>query len=187
MPLGSTSKPRLCWTNKVHVTKKITDRIPSILDEISVWRWFSRKKSIQNRFSQFESTHNSTKLLTSMRSDVFTRRSMLRDWIFHGTKVARRRLASYQPPKHQYQVLRRLALWFKRWRLFPYWNMAHDVVVWFLHWFWFPWEAFGRFFFENGGYWTTSWFEDEISSSGYISQFDGWVNKLHLQLNAVNH
>ena len=104
MPLGSTSKPRLCWTNKVHVTKKITDRIPSILDEISVWRWFSRKKSIQNRFSQFESTHNSTKLLTSMRSDVFTRRSMLRDWIFHGTKVARRRLASYQPPKHQYQV-----------------------------------------------------------------------------------
>ena len=104
MPLGSTSKPRLCWTNKVHVTKKITDRIPSILDEISVWRWFSRKKSIQNRFSQFESTHNNTKLLTSMRSDVFTRRSMLRDWIFHGTKVARRRLASYQPPKHQYQV-----------------------------------------------------------------------------------
>ena len=155
MPLGSTSKPRLCWTNKVHVTKKITDRIPSILDEISVWRWFSRKKSIQNRFSQFESTHNSTKLLASMRSDVFTRRSMLRDWIFHGTKVARRRLASYQPPKHQYQV----DGWrsdFKRRRLFPYWNMAHDVVVWFLHWFCqnhfdFPERPSEDGFFENGG------------------------------------
>ena len=149
MPFGSTSKPRqICWTNKVHVIKKITERIPpSILDENSVLRRRSILprilKSIQNRCSLFESTHNSTKFLTSMRSDVFTRRSMLRDWIFHGTKVALAStfglLSTAETPIRRSSTDGRRS-GFKRFHVYFHIGIWHTSTLncgVILHWFWF--------------------------------------------------